>query len=339
MSGEMSANKTNIKDLLKQVSIDSNAIKKDLLDDEKIIVICGPTGIGKSRLGIEIARIFDTDIISADSMQVYKGMDIGTDKVDSSALGVRQYMIDLYHPDRKMTVKDFKDMAEQILIEKFQKAKKVPIVVGGSGMYIRALIDGIDESPGEDRVLRDKMSKDMESNGTEKYYEKLKEIDSEYAARISINDKRRILRALEVYLSSGVPYSKFQRSWKEGARYRAIMIGLDKDRPSLYQAIEDRVDRMFKKGLVDEVKELVKKGYGNCTSLVQAVGYKEVVRFLEKEISLEECKKLVKQGSRRLAKKQMTWFTHDERIRWLSVDNYDNIFDLITDAVKLIAKG
>jgi tRNA dimethylallyltransferase len=272
-------------------------------------------------------------------MQVYKGMDIGTDKVDSSAFGVKQYMIDLCKPNHKMTVKEFQEMAEEVILEEFHKVKKVPIMVGGSGMYIRAVIDGVDESPGEDRDLRYKMDKDMELNGTEKYYEKLKKVDSEYAAKISINDKRRILRALEVYLTSGIPYSRFQKSWKEGARYKAIMIGLRKDRSSLYQAIEDRVDAMFEKGLVDEVKALVGKGYGNCTSLVQAVGYKEVVRFLKKEISLEECKKLIKQGSRRLAKKQMTWFTHDERIKWLSVDNYDNIFDLITDALKITAKG
>jgi tRNA dimethylallyltransferase len=335
----MSANKASFKNSLKSISIDIDLIKIDLLHNEKIIVICGPTGIGKSKLGIEIARIFDTNIISADSMQVYKGMDIGTDKVDSSEFNVKQHMIDLCQPDHKMTVKEFKDMAEKILIKEFQMAKKVPVVVGGSGMYIRAIIDGIDESPGEDKDLREIMDQDMELNGTEKYYKKLKKVDSEYAAKISINDKRRILRALEVYLSSGIPYSKFQRSWKKGARYKAIMIGLKKDRASLYQAIEDRVDAMFEKGLVDEVKLLVKKGYGEYNSLVQAVGYKEVVRFLNKEISLEECKKLVKQGSRRLAKKQMTWFTHDERIKWLSVDNYDNIFDLIIDAVKIIAKG
>jgi tRNA dimethylallyltransferase len=321
------------------MSIDIDAIKKDLLLDKKIIVICGPTGIGKSRLGIEIAKIFDTDIISADSMQVYKGMDIGTDKVDSAVHGVKQHMIDLCYPDHKMTVKEFKDITEEILVEEFQKVKKVPIIVGGSGMYVRAIIDGIDKSPGEDRGLRDKMDQDMDINGTEKYYEKLKKVDSEYAAKISVNDRRRILRALEVYLTSGMPYSKYQKSWKKGARYKAIMIGLNKDRASLYQEIEDRVDMMFEKGLVDEVKGLLEKGYGNCASLVQAVGYKEVVRFLKKEITLEDCKKLVKQGSRRLAKKQMTWFTHDERIKWLSVDNYDNIFDLITDAVKLVAKG
>jgi tRNA dimethylallyltransferase len=335
----MSAIKRNINDHLKQKSIDIDSIKKKLLSDKKIIVICGPTGIGKSRLGIEIAKILDTDIISADSMQVYRGMNIGTDKMDSAVHGVKQHMVDLFYPDHKMTVKEFKDMTEEILVEEFQKVKKVPIMVGGSGMYIRAIIDGIDESPGEDRDLRGKIDHDMEVNGTKKYYEKLKRVDREYAEKISVNDKRRILRALEVYLTSGIPYSKFQKSWKQGARYKAIMIGLNKERASLYLAIENRVERMFKKGLVNEVKGLLEKGYRDCASLMQAVGYKEVVRFLKREITMEDCKKLVKQSSRRLAKKQMTWFTHDERIKWLSVDNYDNIFDLITDAIRLVAKG
>jgi tRNA dimethylallyltransferase len=290
-------------------------------------------------LSIQLARIFNTDLISADSMQVYKGMDIGTDKMGSDIYGIKQYMIDICNPCHRMTVKEFKDMAEEILEEEFINKNKVPIVAGGSGLYIRAIIDGIDESPGEDRVLREKMYQDMEINGTEKYYEKLKEVDSEYAAKISMNDKRRILRALEVYRTSGIPYSSFQKSWKEGENYKAVMIGLKKERQSLYKEIEDRVDAMFEKGLVEEVKGLLDKGYGNCPSLVQAVGYKEVVGYLNKEISLEECKKKIKQNSRRLAKKQMTWFTRDERINWLSVDNYDNIIDLIKDTLKLIARG
>jgi len=335
----MSANKESLKDHLKSISLDIDAIKDHLLRHGILIVICGPTGIGKSRLGIELAQIFGTDIISADSMQVYRGMDIGTDKVDSTAYDVKQHMIDICDPGHRMTVKEFKDMADKILIEEFQKVEKVPILVGGSGMYIRAIIDGIDESPGGSRELRDKIAKEMELKGTGEYYEKLKKVDSEYASKISINDKRRILRALEVYLASGIPYSNFQKSWKNGAQHKTTMIGLNKDRASLYKAIEGRVERMFEKGLIDEVKGLLKKGYGDCASLVQAVGYKEVVSFLKKEISLKECKKLVKRGSRRLAKKQMTWFTHDVRIKWLRVDNYDNIFDLTLDAVKLIAEG
>jgi tRNA dimethylallyltransferase len=313
-------------------------LKEDLAERKKVIVICGPTGIGKTGLGIEIARLFDTGIISADSMQVYRGMDIGTGKADSGKYGVRQFMIDLFEPDHEFTVREFRDRAEKILKEDFLDAGKVPLLVGGSGMYIKAVLDGIDESPGKNSGFRAKIEEDMEKEGTKKYYEKLKEIDGAYAAKISKNDKRRILRALEVYEAAGSPYSDFQRSWKRQARYNAVMIGLKRERSSLYRIIEERVDNMFEKGLVDEVKSLVGRGYGKCQSLVQAVGYKEVLGFLEHRISLEECKRQVKTNSRRLAKKQMTWFRHDDRINWLSVDNYDNISDLIKESLMIIGQ-
>jgi len=313
-------------------------LKQCLAERKKVIVICGPTGIGKTGLGIELARLFDTGIISADSMQVYRGMDIGTGKADSGKYGVRQFMIDLFEPDHDFSVKEFRDRTEKILKEDFLDAEKVPLLVGGSGMYIKAVIDGIDESPGKNRDFRSKTGAGMDSKGTIEYYEKLKEIDGAYAAKISKNDRRRILRALEVYEAAGSPYSDFQRSWKKKARFNAVMIGLKRERSSLYRIIEERVDNMFEKGLVDEVRSLADRGYGKCQSLVQAVGYKEVLGFLEHRISLEECKSQVKTNSRRLAKKQMTWFRHDDRINWLTVDNYDNISDLIKESLMIIGQ-
>lgn len=319
--------------------IDTKKIADKLAGDKKVVVVCGPTAIGKSRLGTGLAIALDTDIISADSIQVYKGMDIGTDKSDTGIYSVRQYMVDIFDPDHKLTVKEFSDQAASIIEDSFFKKKKVPVLVGGSGMYIKALIDGIDDSPGENEALRKKIEEGMDREGTEKYYRKLEEVDSKYAARISKNDRRRILRALEVYMASGTPYSEFQKSWRSGSLYDAVFIGLTKERAALYSDIEKRVDMMFDRGLVGEVEQLAEKGYKDSPSLVQAVGYKEVLEYLEGGISLDDCREKIKKNSRRLAKKQMTWFRQDDRINWFSTDNYDNIFDLIEDSLNLLYKG
>jgi len=167
----------------------------DLIKTQKIIVICGPTGIGKSRLGIKIASLFNTDLISVDSMQVYQGMDIGTDKVNTSSYGIKQYMIDLFKPNHKLTVVEFRDIAVKILFDKFLKKDQIPVIVGGSGLYIKAIIDDMDRGPGEDHRFREEIEKNIDVYGLGKYYERLCKVDKAYASRISGNDKRRIIRA------------------------------------------------------------------------------------------------------------------------------------------------
>ncbi len=322
-------------------ALEKDSIKLDILIDDlikmqKIIVICGPTGIGKSRLGIKIASLFDTDIISADSMQVYRGMDIGTDKVNTSIYGIKQHMINLFEPDHKLTVMEFKDIAVRIISKKFLEKGRIPIIIGGSGLYIKAIIDGIDRGPGEDSGFREEIEKNIDIYGLDKYYKRLYEVDEAYALKISSNDRRRIIRALEVYSLSGTPYSEMQKSWEKETSFDVAFIGLKKERAALYGSIEKRVEEMFDSGLVEEVRGLLENGYSGSFSLRQAVGYKEVIEYIKENISLDECKRMVKQNSRRLAKKQMTWFGRDSRINWLSVDNYDNIFDLAIDTVKII---
>ncbi len=317
-------------------SIDIDLLKNKLINLKKIIVICGPTGIGKSKLGISISGFLDTDIISVDSMQVYRGMNIGTDKVDAETYGIKQYMVDIFEPDHKLSVMEFKNTAKNIIGEKFLKSRKIPVMVGGSGLYIKAIIDDLDKGPGEDREFRKAIEEDIEKNGSKKHYNKLLEIDSEYASKISENDSRRIIRALEVFHFSGIPFSQFQKSWDRKTDYKVTFIALNKDRSQLYADIEKRVEDMFDRGLVREVESLIERGYKDSLSLKQAVGYKEVVSYIEGITDLDKCKEEVKKNSRRLAKKQMTWFGRDSRINWIRVDNYDNMFDLLIDTLKII---
>jgi len=317
-------------------SIDIDLLKNKLIDLQKIIVICGPTGIGKSNLGITISAFLETDIISVDSMQVYRGMNIGTDKVDTENYGIKQYMVDIFEPDHKLSVMEFKNNAKNILEEEFIKFRKIPVMVGGSGLYIRAIIDDLDKGPGEDREFRKAIEDDIKNNGPKKHYNKLLKIDSEYALKISENDSRRIIRALEVFHFSGIPFSQFQRAWSRKTDYQVTFIGLNKDRGQLYLDIEKRVEDMFNRGLVREVESLIEEGYKDSLSLKQAVGYKEVIDHIEGKTDLDRCKDEVKKNSRRLAKKQMTWFGRDSRINWIRVDNYDNMFDLIIDTFKII---
>ena len=325
-----------LSDTLTKHSIDIDLLKNKLIDLQKIIVVCGPTGIGKSKLGISISSFLDTDMISVDSMQVYRGMNIGTDKVDAETYGIKQYMVDMFEPDHRLSVMEFKNTAKNIISEEFIKFSKIPVMVGGSGLYIRAIIDDLDKGPGEDREFRKAIEDDIKNNGPKKHYNKLLKIDSEYALKISENDSRRIIRALEVFHFSGIPFSQFQRAWSRKTDYQVTFIGLNKDRGQLYLDIEKRVEDMFNRGLVREVESLIEQGYKDSLSLKQAVGYKEVIDHIEGKTDLDKCKDEVKKNSRRLAKKQMTWFGRDSRINWIRVDNYDNMFDLIIDTLKII---
>jgi tRNA dimethylallyltransferase len=325
-----------LKEKLDNISIDYEKLLKRLIDDKKIIVICGPTGIGKTSLGINIAQVLNTDIISADSMQVYKGMDIGTDKINTGKYGIKQYMVDIFEPGHSLTVMEFSDIARNIISDRFFQKKKIPLIVGGSGLYIKSIIDDLDKGPGKDPDFRNRIEEDINRNGLQKYYKELMEIDRDYALKISKNDRRRIIRALEVFHHTGMPFSRFQKKWLSNTVYNVSFIGLDKDRKLLYEDIEERVGQMFEAGLLEEVKNLLSTGYRDSQGLVQAVGYKEIIAFLEKKTSLEECVNEVKKNSRRLAKKQMTWFGRDNRINWIRVDNYDNMFDLIIDTLKIL---
>ncbi len=325
---------------LKSNHIDLDGLIKKLASLRKVVVICGPTCTGKSRVGVIVAKLLNTDIISVDSIQVYKGMDIGTDKYKLEGHGIKQYMTDIFDPDHNLSIIEFKEICDDIIRKYFFFKEKIPLLVGGSGLYIRGIISGMDPVPDKNEEIRRRLKEEIESYGIKKYYLKLKKIDPEYAKKISECDQRRIIRALEVYETTGLSFSSLQSVWKnKKSTCEAIFIGLMMERTALYRRIDERVEEMFKKGLVEEVRKLVDRGYKNCRSVLQAVGYKEVLKYLSGEVTLENCVAEVKMNTRRLAKKQATWFNSEPKINWIRVDNYDNIFNLTRDIFEIIQKS
>jgi len=318
-------------------NININNLVENIIKNKKMITICGPTCVGKTKIAIDLATVLKTDIISADSMQVYKGMDIGTDKYDTKKYNIKQYMTSIFNPDHHVTVVEFRDICRKIIKYEFFLKNKIPVLVGGSGLYIRGVIDDLDFIQGGDKTVRDRLKEDIKKHDLSVYYEKLKKIDFNYCKKISQNDQRRIIRALEVYEITGKPFSFFQNKWESRKSiYNNSIFGIEIGRQELYKNIEERVNRMSSSGLVKEVKNLIEKGYKDCNSILQGIGYKEVVKYINGEINLNECMDEVKRNTRRLAKKQITWFKADPRIKWIRTDSYDNIVDLIIDILNIV---
>ena len=284
----------------------------------RLIVIVGPTASGKSALALELARHFGCEIISGDSMCVYQGMDIGTAK---PSLVERQeiphHLIDIRVPGESFSVVDFQQLATSA-IESINKRGKIPLLVGGTGLYVQALLEGYQFSP---TPKTDRRS-DLEQNISESVipsvlHEKLKEIDPIAANRIHPNDRKRILRALEVVTAEQRSISCDKISTDPTPLFDCIVFGLSMERQELYRRIDDRVDRMLEAGLLAEVKGLMRQGMPANSTAFQAIGYKEIVSCLQGELSLEEAIARVKQSSRRYAKRQLTWFRRMPYIRWL----------------------
>lgn len=275
------------------------------------ILIFGPTASGKTDLSIALALKINGEIISADSMQVYRSMDIGTAKPSKEQIRtVPHHLIDIVDPDEEWNVAGFMDNAEK-LIPDIKKRGRVPIIVGGTGLYLNALINGFSFPIAEkDEALRDKLS----SKSAEELYAKLCRIDPESAKKINKNDKKRVIRAIEVFESTGTPISKMQKSKKsDGLR----LFCMNMEREALYKRINERVDGMIEKGLADEVKALLNKGYSKELNSMQALGYKETVQFLEGSISLDEAVELIKRKTRNFAKRQLSWFRRFENVSWI----------------------
>lgn len=289
------------------------------MEKKKVVVICGPTASGKTALSIELAKKINGEIVSADSMQIYKDMDIGTAKPTKKEMsGIKHYLIDCVSPAKRYSVANYKIDAMEA-IEKIISEGKTPIIVGGTGLYIDSLIYGIEYNETKiDEKYRAYLDKLAEEKGTEHLYKMAKEIDEEAMKKISINDKKRICRVLEIYKSTGKTKTELEiESRKKEIPYDYKIFAIDMDRELLYDRINKRVDIMISDGLVDEVKNLAKK-YKETPTAMQGLGYKEILEYLNGECTEIEAIEKIKQESRRYAKRQLTWFRRNKDIKWLN---------------------
>lgn len=288
------------------------------MNKPKVVVIGGPTASGKTALSIALAKRINGEIVSADSMQIYEDMDIGTAKptVEEMA-GIKHYLIDCVSPEIRYSVADFKNDATKAIEEILAKGK-TPIVVGGTGLYIDSLIYGIEynEIP-VDLEYRKRLEELADEKGLEYLYNMANEIDEEAMKKISVNDKKRICRVLEIYKSTGKTKTQLEKeSRKNGVKYDFRVFAIDMDREKLYDRINRRVDLMIEAGLVDEVEKLIKK-YPNMPTAMQGLGYKEVVEYFNGKCTMDEMIDKIKQESRRYAKRQLTWFRKNKEIKWI----------------------
>ena len=277
----------------------------------------GPTGSGKSFFAFQLAKKLRGEIISADSMQIYRGMDIGTDKPSRWArLGIRHHLLDIVSPREEFSVYEYRKRA-LAAIEGIDRRRKLPIIVGGTGLYIKAIVDGISPHPGKDDHLREELKREAEVRGLSALYERLLKEDPKVAKRIHPHDAKRIIRALEVLAISGKKLSEWEHATVslDQLGYRYWIIGVRTKRDLLYEKINQRVDSMIRNGLMEEVKRLRKKKLSLTAR--QAIGYQELLSHLEGNCSFEEATEKMKQHTRNLAKRQIIWFKRDPRIRWV----------------------
>jgi tRNA dimethylallyltransferase len=290
-----------------------------------VIVIVGPTCSGKTSLSINLATKLKTEIISADSRQVFKYLDIGTAKsTHVQRLGIRHHLIDYINPDENYNASTFAEEAARI-ISALHKKGQIPIVVGGSGLYVKALIDGIIDEVEIDEKYRTELLKLRKEFGNEFLYNKLKKVDPESAAKMLPQNWKRVIRALEVYHIYGKPISYFHSVQRKKESPIFKQFGLNWQRGKLYENIDNRVDKMFASGFVREVKNILSKGFAKDLNALNTVGYKEIIQYLEGEISLEEAAELIKRNTRHYAKRQLTWFRKDKRIQWYDINDFGDI--------------
>ncbi len=289
-----------------------------LIEKKVVLVLLGPTGIGKTAVSRELARQVPVEIISADSRQIYRYMDIGTDKPDPAFRAeVPHHFVDELTPDVPFSAGEFAQRARAVIQQILQK-KVLPLVVGGSGLYIRALLEGFFEQDVKDETLRQQLEEKARREGPETLYQELKAVDPVSAAAIHPNNVKRVIRALEVYYLSGKPISRWHQQ-RDPAPFPYIKIGLTMDREALYARINQRVEQMFDAGLIEETRRLLAMGYSPRLNALNTVGYKEVIQFLNDEIDLYTCVELVKRNTRRFAKRQFTWFRAEKHVHWLEL--------------------
>ncbi len=300
-----------------------------------VVVLCGPTAVGKTAISIEMAKLFNGEIISADSMQIYRYMDIGTAKPTvCERAAVSHHIIDIIDPDEPFDAAKYGKMAHDIIIKLNEKGT-VPFVAGGTGLYIKALVHGLFRAAPYDLEIRKRLIQESNEFGSDFLYNRLRAVDPKAARRIHPNDIYRIIRALEIYEVSGNPISIYHQAHAfKDHRYRVLKFGLNVGREALYDRINLRVDNMIESGFVQEVRELLNRGYPKDLKPMQSIGYRHMVSFLEGRVEWDEAIRTLKRDTRRYAKRQMTWFRKDPDLQWKDPDNLDEIIRITQNFLK-----
>lgn len=312
---------------------------------EKLVVLTGPTAVGKSKLSIELARRLNGEIISADSMQVYKGMDIGTDKIKESAMGgVPHHMIDILEPTEEFNAFEFKRRAK-VLIDEIHSRGHISILVGGTGFYIQSVLYDVDFSEAEDEEASDAYKDELykiseEEGGVSRLHKMLTEVDPEYAADLHENNVKRVIRALCYFHDTGEKMSEHNKNQRENASpYDFFYFVLTDEREILYKRIEDRIDKMMEEGLEDEVKGLMALNIDRNATSMQALGYREMISYLEGEITRDEAVELLKKNTRHFAKRQLTWFRREKTVTWIDKHEFDRDDNrVLTEILRIISE-
>lgn len=289
-----------------------------------LIVLTGPTAVGKTSLSISLAKAVNGEIISADSMQVYKGMDIGSAKIRKEEMqGVTHYLVDILEPEEEFHIVKFQELAKAALEEIYAK-DKIPILVGGTGFYIQAVTRDIDFTQAEQETsYREELEQFAKEKGAEYLHEKLREVDSKSAENIHANNVKRVIRALEFYHQNGTPISEHNEEQKQQTSpYNLAYFVLTAPREILYERIDRRVDQMMEEGLLEEVKSLRERGCHRGMVSMQGLGYKEILAYLEGEYPLEEAVRILKRDTRHFAKRQLTWFRREQDVIWVDKEQF-----------------
>jgi tRNA dimethylallyltransferase len=309
---------------------------KKLDSKQKLLVLIGPTAVGKTKLSIELAHQFNGEIISGDSMQIYKGMDIGTAKIKQEEMeGIPHHLIDILDPSENFSVAEFQTLVRAKINEISQRGK-FPMIVGGTGLYIQSVIYDyqFSSAPG-DEAFRLQLEARAKEIGNDVLHQELMMVDPKYASQIHPNNVRRVIRALEVYHSTGKSISEIQKEQQPDLLYETALVGLTMEREMLYDRINARVGIMIKDGLIDEVEHLYQSGLRDCQS-IQAIGYKELYDYFNGLVSLEDAIDNLKQNSRRYAKRQLTWFRNKIDVKWFDMTDTSDFSKKITEISRFI---
>ena len=292
----------------------------------RLLCLLGPTAVGKTEIAIQLAQQLDAEIVSVDSRQIYRQMDIGTAKPTAEEQqAARHHLIDCVDISQPFSVADYQSLADTVIADIQNRGKRV-LLVGGAGLYFRAIVDGLFEGPGADPLLRERLEQEAAQRGVDVLHERLRACDPASADRIHPNNIVRVIRALEVYELTGIPMSEHQQQWHpQKQRYPFIAFGLTMPRALLYRRIEQRVDVMLANGLIAEVESLLAAGYTRDTVALQSFGYRELIAYLDGECTYLQAVQQLKQNTRRFAKRQLTWFRKDTRIEWIDRESTPDV--------------